>query len=147
MITNLWNELKNQALKFKNRDFLDASLAGAALVTMADGVISSKEKQKMVKFMDGYEELSVFTMDEVIEIFQGFVDQIELDKDVGEAAAYVTLSKIKDDEELSKLLLRMVIALGFADGNFDTQERLMAIKIAKALELNPSEFDLIELIE
>jgi tellurite resistance protein TerB len=85
-------------------------------------------------------------MDEVIEIFQGFVDQIELDKDVGEAAAYVTLSKIKDDEELSKLLLRMVIALGFADGNFDTQERLMAIKIAKALELNPSEFDLIELI-
>jgi tellurite resistance protein TerB len=146
MITNLWNELKNQALKFKNRDFLDASLAGAALVTMADGVISSKEKQKMVKFMDGYEELSVFTMDEVIEIFQGFVDQIELDKDVGEAAAYVTLSKIKDDEELSKLLLRMVIALGFADGNFDTQERLMAIKIAKALELNPSEFDLIELI-
>lgn len=31
MITNLWNELKNQALKFKNRDFLDASLAGAAL--------------------------------------------------------------------------------------------------------------------
>ena len=40
----------------------------------------------------------------------------------------------------------MVIALGFADGNFDTQERLMAIKIAKALELNPSEFDLIELI-
>ena len=147
MITNLWNELKNQALKFKNRDFLDASLAGAALVTMADGVISSKEKQKMVKFMDGYEELSVFTMDEVIEIFQRFVDQIELDKDVGEAAAYVTLSKIKDDEELSKLLLRMVIALGFADGNFDTQERLMAIKIAKALELNPSEFDLIELIE
>ena len=146
MITNLWNELKNQALKFKNRDFLDASLAGAALVTMADGVISSKEKQKMVKFMDGYEELSVFTMDEVIEIFQGFVDQIELDKDVGEAAAYVTLSKIKDDEELSKLLLRMVIALGFADGNFDTQERLIAIKIAKALELNPSEFDLIELI-
>ena len=111
MITNLWNELKNQALKFKNRDFLDASLAGAALVTMADGVISSKEKQKMVKFMDGYEELSVFTMDEVIEIFQGFVDQIELDKDVGEAAAYVTLSKIKDDEELSKLLLRMVIGV------------------------------------
>lgn len=145
MIANLWNELKNQALKFKNKDFLEASLAGAALVTMADGVISAKEKQKMVKFMDGYEELSVFSMDEIIEVFQEFVAQIETDKDVGEAGAYVTLAKIKEDEDLSRLLLRMIIALGFADGNFDTQERLVAVKIAQTLELNPVEFDLHEM--
>ena len=35
------NELKTEALKFKNKDFLNAAMAGSALVAMADGSISS----------------------------------------------------------------------------------------------------------
>ncbi len=44
----------NALQQFNDKDFLIASLAASALVTMADGVISAKEKQKMVLFIDGY---------------------------------------------------------------------------------------------
>ena len=42
------SELKTEALKFKNKEFLNAAMAGTALIALADGEISSPEKQKMI---------------------------------------------------------------------------------------------------
>ncbi|MGZ8184982.1 MAG: TerB family tellurite resistance protein [Methylobacter sp.] len=36
----------------------------------------------------------------------------------------------------------MIIAIASADGNFDATEKKVAIKIAKELAINPSEFEL-----
>ncbi|MEO8598744.1 MAG: tellurite resistance TerB family protein [bacterium] len=135
-------ELKTEALKYKNKDFLNASMAGSALIAMADGSISSEEKQKMVKFIENHDALSIFTTSDVIKAFQDFVTQIEFDKDIGEAKAYQALGKMKSNAEASRLLIRMVIAIAASDGNFDDAEKKVAIKIAKELAINPSEFEL-----
>ena len=63
------NELKTEALKFKNKDFLNAAMAGSALIAMADGSISSEEKQKMIKFIENNDALSIFTISDVIKAF------------------------------------------------------------------------------
>ncbi|MGV8891481.1 MAG: tellurite resistance TerB family protein [Burkholderiaceae bacterium] len=135
-------ELKTEALKYKNKDFLNASMAGSALIAMADGSISSEEKQKMIKFIENHDALSIFTTSDVIKAFQDFVSQIEFDKDIGEAKAYQALGKMKSNAEASRLLIRMVIAIAASDGNFDDAEKNVAIKIAKELAINPSEFEL-----
>lgn len=136
------NELKTGALKFKNKDFLNAAMAGSALISMADGNISSEEKQKMIKFIESHDALSIFPTNDVIKSFQDFVGQIEFDKDIGEAKAYQALGKMRSNAEASRLLIRMIIAIASADGNFDATEKDMAIKIAKELAINPSEFEL-----
>ena len=136
------NELKTEALKFKNKDFLNAAMAGSALVAMADGSISSEEKQKMIKFIESNDALSIFTTSDVIKAFQDFVSQLEFDKDIGEAKAYQALGKMKSNTEASRLLVRMIIAIASSDGNFDDQEKKIAVKIAKELAIDPSEFEL-----
>ena len=135
-------ELKTEALKYKNKDFLHASMAGSALIAMADGTITSDEKQKMVKFIETHDALSIFTTSDVIKAFQEFVTQIEFDKDIGEAKAYQALGKMKSNPEAARLLIRMTIAIASADGNFDATEKKVAIKIAKELAINPGEFEL-----
>jgi tellurite resistance protein TerB len=135
-------ELKTEALKYKNQDFLNASMAGSALIAMADGSISSEEKQKMVKFIESHDALSIFTTNDVIKAFQDYVAQIEFDKDIGEAKAYQALGKMKSKPEAARLLIRMTIAIASADGNFDALEKKIAIKICKELGINPSEFEL-----
>ena len=132
----------NALQQFNDKDFLIASLAASALVTMADGVISAKEKQKMVLFIDGYGQLALAPMDEIISTFQGFVSQLESDRDVGQAKAYALLRKIKENPEQARLLVNMIIAIGFADGHFDEQERMVVIKIITELGLVPAEFEL-----
>ena len=136
------NELKTEALKFKNKDFLNAAMAGSALIAMADGSISSEEKQKMIKFIESNDALSIFTTSDVIKAFQDFVGQLEFDKDIGEAKAYQAIGKMKSNTEASRLLVRMIIAIASSDGNSDDQEKKIAVKIAKELAIDPSEFEL-----
>jgi tellurite resistance protein TerB len=136
------NELKTEALKFKNKDFLNAAMAGSALIAMADGSISSIEKQKMIKFIESNDALSIFTTSDVIKAFQDFVGQLEFDKDIGEAKAYQAIGKMKSNSEASRLLLRMIISIASSDGDFDGDEKKIAVKIAKELGINPAEFEL-----
>ncbi|MDQ7091831.1 MAG: TerB family tellurite resistance protein [Methylococcales bacterium] len=136
------SDLKTAALKFKNKEFLNASMAGAALIALADGEISASEKQKMVKFIENHDALSIFTTSDVITAFQTFVSQVEFDKDIGEAKAYEALGKLKTNEEASRLVMRMIISIAAADGNFDADEKEVAIKIARELNLNTKDFDL-----
>ena len=136
------SELKTEALKFKNKDFLNATMAGSALIAMADGSVSSEEKQKMIKFIESHDALSIFTTSDVIKAFQDFMSQLEFDKDIGEAKAYQALAKMKSNAEASRLLIRMVIGIASSDGNFDDAEKKVAIKIAKELGIDPAEFDL-----
>ena len=136
------NELKTEALKFKNKDFLNAAMAGSALIAMADGTISSEEKQKMIKFIESNDALSIFSTSEVIKAFQDFVGQMEFDRDIGEAKAYQALGKMKSNAEASRLLMRMIIAIASSDGIFDFDEKKVAVKIANEMGLNPAEFEL-----
>ncbi|HEX8614095.1 MAG TPA: tellurite resistance TerB family protein [Telluria sp.] len=135
-------EMKTEALKFKNKNFMDAAMAGSALIAMADGSITSDEKQKMVKFIETHDALSVFTTSDVIKAFQDHVSQLEFDKDIGESKAYQALGKMKSNAEAARLLVRMVIAIASADGKFDDSEKAVAIKICKELGVAPSEFEL-----
>lgn len=136
------SELKTEALKFKNRDFLNAAMGGSVLICMADGVISSAEKQKMLRFIENYEPLSVFSSKELIDTFQNAVSQIEFDKELGEAKAFEALRKMKSNDAASRLIMRLIICIAGADGNFDENEKRIARKIAMELGLNPAEFEL-----
>ncbi|GAB6139623.1 tellurite resistance TerB family protein [Methylosoma difficile] len=136
------NELKTEALKFKNKDFLNAAMAGSALIAMADGSISAEEKQKMIRFIESNEALSVFTTSDVIKAFQDYVSQLEFDTDIGEAKAYQALGKMKSNTDAARLLMRMIIAIASSDGNFDSSEKRVAMHIAAELGVNPAEFSL-----
>ena len=135
-------ELKTEALKYKNKDFLNAAMAGSALIAMADGSVSAEEKQKMIKFIESNDALSIFPTSDVIKSFQEFVSQIEFDKDIGEAKVFQALGKMKSNVDASRLLVRMIIAVASSDGNFDANEKVIASKIARELGINPSEFEL-----
>ena len=135
-------ELKTDVLKYKNKDFLNAAMAGSALIAMADGSVTADEKQKMIKFIESHDALSIFTTSDVIKAFQDFVGQLEFDKDIGEAKAYEALGKMKSNAQASRLLVRMIIGIASSDGNFDDAEKKVAVRIAKELGLEPAEFEL-----
>lgn len=141
-LKNKASELKNEALKFKNKDFMNAAVSGSVLIAMADGHISSDEKQKMMRFIENYEALSVFSSKDLIDSFQNIVTQIEFDKDLGESKAYESVRKMKNNDSAARLIMRLIIAIAGADGVFDDDEKRVARKLAMELSLNPAEFEL-----
>lgn len=72
--------LTEQVKKFKNKDFMNAVVAGCALVAAADGKIEETEKNKMAGYMNLSNELKVFDMRDVIAQFNFYVSNFEFSR-------------------------------------------------------------------
>ena len=135
-------KLTTEGGKFKNKEFMEAIVAGCALVAAADGEISSAEKLKMSGFIKNSDELKVFDMDKVIEAFNRVCSKFEFDEQIGRAEALAIVGKIKDKPEQARLLIRVCMAIGASDGDFDDQEKAVCRLLCAELGLTPSDFDL-----
>ncbi|TWH64315.1 tellurite resistance protein TerB [Azomonas agilis] len=134
--------LSTEITKFKNREFMDAVVAGCALVAAADGSISAAEKQKMVGFIQNSAELKAFDLKEVIQSFQDISGKFEFDSEIGRAEALRIVGKLRGKEDAARLLVRVCCAIGNSDGEFDVKEQAVCRTIATELGLNPADFDL-----
>ncbi|CAH1224299.1 MULTISPECIES: tellurite resistance TerB family protein [unclassified Paenibacillus] len=134
--------LEDQVKKFKNKDFMDAVVAGCALVAFADGTIDASEKNKMAGYINLSQELKVFDMAVVIERFNYYVSNFEFSPQIGKQEALKAIGKFKSKPEVARVIVGVCSAIGAADGNFDDQERQVVAEICTVLGLNPGEFNL-----
>lgn len=135
--------LKTEVTKVRNKTFLEAVVAGCALVAYADGVVKPEEKQKMMGFLQTSDVLSVFDVTEVIKAFEKAAKSFEFDAAIGEANALQTVGKLKGKDAEARLMVRVCCAVGAADGDFDDDEKAAVRKICGELGLNPKDFDLV----
>ena len=141
-LKNKASGLKDEVMKFKNKNFLQAATAGAALIAMADGTLDSEEKKKMLGFIESNDSLSVFKTAEVIGAFKEYVDNFEFDQDIGESKAYEAINRLRGNEVECRTVMRLILSIAAADGVFDDDEKSVAKKIAIELGLDPSDFEL-----
>ncbi len=134
--------LQDQVSRFKNKDFMDAIVAGCAVVAVADGTIDSAEKQKMAGYIGRTEQLKVFNMSEVIDRFNHFAGNMEFDVMVGKQEALRTIAKFKSKPEVGRVIVGVCCAIGAADGDFDELEKAAVRDICNVLNLQPGEFGL-----
>lgn len=128
-------ELAAEVKKFKNKEFLNAAMAGSVLVAVADGSVSSEEKQKMIRFIQTNQALKVFDTKKVVETFNQFLEVVEFDLDAGRAECFAAVAKLKGKEDQARLVVRMVIAIGESDGDFDSDEQKVVEEISKEMNI------------
>ena len=129
--------------KFKNAKFLEGVIAACAKMAYADGTVDSKEKQKMMGFVQNSEVLSVFKVEDVIAMWKKWAAKYESDKDFADMEALQVIGKNKADQGASRVLVRVAILVANSDGNFDKSEITSAIEICKELGLDPADFNLV----
>lgn len=136
------NGLTDQVKKFKNKDFMNAVVAGCALVAAADGKIEEAEKNKMAGYMNLSNELKVFDMREVISQFNYYVSNFDFSPEIGKQEALKAIAKFSGKPEAGRLIVGVCSAIGSADGDFDDYEKAVVRNICGVLGLNPGEFSL-----
>ncbi|OPH60444.1 Tellurite resistance TerB [Paenibacillus ferrarius] len=134
--------LTDQVKKFQNKDFLDAVVAGCAIVAAADGSIGNEEKEKMVAYITRSEELKVFEVSNVIARFNHFAGSFEFSNIVGKQEALKVIAKFNNKPEVGRIIIAVCCAIGAADGDFDENEKRVVRDICATLNLNPGEFSL-----
>jgi tellurite resistance protein TerB len=136
------SRLSAEVSKFKNRTFMEATVAACAMVAAADGTVSSEEKQKMAGFIRNSDELKHFSMTDVITFFEKVVGNFDFDAAIGKAEALKVIGRLRGNVEQARVMVRVACAIGASDGNFDQRERTVVREICVELGLNPADFDL-----
>ncbi|WP_039057618.1 tellurite resistance TerB family protein [Enterobacter sp. Bisph1] len=135
-------ELTRQVGRFKNKKFMQGTVAVCVRIAVSSDGVSAEEKQKMMSFLRASEELKVFDTSEVIEFFNKLVASFEFDVEIGKGEAMKYILALKDQPEAAQLALRVGIAVAKSDGDFDADEQHAAREIALSLGFEPAEFAL-----
>ncbi|ROR15197.1 tellurite resistance TerB family protein [Erwinia sp. JUb26] len=136
------DELTRQVSRFKNKKFMQGTVAVCARIAVASDGVSAEEKQKMIGFLRASDELKVFDTTEVIEFFNKLVTSFDFDIEIGKGETMKYILALKDQPEAAQLALRVGIAVAKSDGNFDPDEQRAVREIAIALGFEPAEFGL-----
>lgn len=135
------DQMRDEMKRYKNKDLMEAIVAGCAMVAAADGSIGSDEKSKMMGYLRSSDEMKVYDTDTVIKTFNKYAGQFEFDTGIGTGEAMKVIGKFKDKPE-AQLIVRVCCAIGASDGNFDDDEKKVVRRMASELGLNPADFDL-----
>lgn len=135
-------ELTKQVSRFRNRKFMEGTIAVCARIAVSSDGVSAEEKQKMIGFLKSSEELKVFETEEVITFFNKLVTSFDFDMEIGKGETMKYILALKDQPEAAQLAVRVGIAVAKSDGNFDQDEQKAVKEIAAALGFDPAEFGL-----
>ncbi|MGG8242144.1 tellurite resistance TerB family protein [Klebsiella aerogenes] len=135
-------ELVKQVGRYKNKKFMQGTVAVCARIAVSSDGVSAEEKQKMMGFLRSSEEMKVFDTNEVIDFFNKLVCSFDFDMEIGKGETMKYILALKDQPEAAQLAVRVGIAVGKSDGNFDPDEQAAAREIIAALGFSAEEFGL-----
>ncbi|MBK1664972.1 Tellurite resistance TerB [Rhodospirillum rubrum] len=140
-VTDARDTINTEITKFKSKDLLEAVVAGCALVAYADNTVSPEEKQKMMGYLKTSDQLKVFDQNDVIKIFQKYIEKFEFDVAIGTGEVMQAVGKFRDKPQ-GQLVVRVCCAIAAADGTFDDNEQAVVRRMCSELGLNPADFSL-----
>ncbi len=127
--------LRKGLTRFRNRPFLDAVMAAAALVATADGKVTFSELSKLDDVLENVQDLQIYDPHMAVDIYRDFADAIMENRDTGRRSAFEAVSKISGNDEEAALLVRVAVAISRADGEFPSTEQQTVSELCGVLEL------------
>ncbi|MCX7746461.1 MAG: TerD family protein [Clostridia bacterium] len=126
--------------RYMGNDLTDALVAAAALVTAADGRIQPAERDRLINYFRTSDVMRGMDIGRVIQRFDYFIYKLQTDFMMGKAEALSAVGRLRDKPDAARLVVRLCVAIGFADGEFSSIEKNMVHEICREAYLNPAEF-------
>jgi tellurite resistance protein TerB len=137
----MFERLKQELARHRQRPFLLAAMAACALIASADDEVSFSERTRMDAVLESLAELRLFDPHEAVDLFDARLDALQADRDAGRAAAFEAVRRGAVAEGAGVLIVRICVAISLADGKFVASERAMLGLICAALNLAPDAID------
>jgi tellurite resistance protein len=100
-----------QLERHRNRDFLRAAMAACALVAMASGRVSLRDRVHVDRVLETLDALKVFDPHEGVGLFNEYVARLEADAIAGRRAVLdLVAEEVAKEPEKAELLARICLA-------------------------------------
>jgi len=131
----VFESLRLEIVRHRQRPFLEAAMAVCAFVATADGAVSFSERARMDVVLEGVSRLALFDPHDGVELFNAQVEAFGRDAAATQAEVLEMARRGAADSAASELLVRIAVAIGHADGAYSTEERVAVRRLCSALGL------------
>ena len=121
--------------RFRNRQFLDAAMAAAALMATADGEVTFSERAALDDVLETVTNLQIYDPHVAVDIYRDFADAILRDREAGRAEAFRAIGRVEDNPDAAELVIRVAIAISRADGDYSPLETKLVGELCRLLDL------------
>ncbi len=128
--------------KFRNRPFLEATMAASALVAAADGEVNITELNMIDQALETIHELHIYDPHDAVDIYRDYTDALYKNPAATRDKALKAVSKIADDKQAARLLIKVCVAIGKSDEDFSAEEKAVITELCTALALDRDELGL-----
>lgn len=139
VFSNLKKSLLNELDRFRNRYFLEATMAVSALLAMADGEVSISEHLARDYVLDNVRELNIYDVHKAVDMFRSYAEAIKADRKAGKEKALNIIAKFSGDTAHATVLIRAGVLIAKADGNFSKEEKKIIGELCHMLQLDTSQ--------
>lgn len=126
--------LKDKYTQFTNSAFLDASVAAAWMIGIADGDFDDDERAQAFKTIDNSDVLSAFTSEQISKSFQSMAGHYDNLWGVGNREALDRISKVTDPAQKDAIMM-MAFSVASGNGRLKKCEKLQLIRLVGKLGL------------
>jgi tellurite resistance protein len=122
-LENLTELYREQLERHRNRPFLRASMAACALVAMANGRVSLRDRVRVDELLETLDALRVFDPHEGVDHFNGFVDALRESVETGRCQVMEAIdAELAEQPEKASLLIRICLAVSDKEGGVSDAE-------------------------
>lgn len=131
--------IREELTKHRNKPFLEAAMAVAAYLAMADGKVSFSERSRLDAILETIEALRIYDPHDAVELFNGLADDLGEDVPSAREGIFEAVMPFAEHPAQARLLVRIGLAVAHADGAFSEAERVRLADICAALGLPPDD--------
>jgi tellurite resistance protein len=128
--------------KFRNRHFLEATMAASALVALADGDVNLTELNMIDQALETIHELKIYDPHDAVDIYRDYMDDLRTDPARARIRILEEVGRIAEDAHAARLLMRVCVAIGKSDDDFSNGEKAVIADLCDALGLDAAEIGL-----
>lgn len=121
--------------RFRNRPFLEAVMAAAALVATADGAVKLAELATLDEVLETVRALRVYDPHRAVDIYRDYAIEMQEDPKPARERALKAIARVADEPEAAQILIRIALAIARSDDEPGDAEREMLGTICDTLRL------------
>lgn len=141
MLDGIRHALNERLARHKYWPFLDACMSACALVAIADGEVSLSEQSRVDQILEQIDRLKLYDVHQAVDLFNERVDAIVNNRSKGRKVALDAIARVADDREAAELIVKVSLAVSWADGTFLESERAQLDAICSVLGLDLVDFE------
>ena len=125
----------------RNKAFLEAAMASAALVVSTEDGVSFARRHALDQVLETVERLKAFEVHAAVDLFDDYVQQFRLAPERARARALKAIGALAGQTEAAELLVRIAVAVARAEGQVSAEVRARVDEIARVFGVAAPEIE------